>query len=77
MDIDIAGDMIRLGQLLKYAGVVTDGGDAKALIADGRVTVDGELELRRGRQVVVGSVVEVDLPHGHEELRVITTRRSR
>ncbi len=71
VDIDISGDIIRLGQLLKYAGIVTDGVDAKALIAGGKVSVDGEVDVRRGRQVAIGSLVEIDLPDGHQVLRVV------
>ena len=55
--IQIAGDMIRLGQLLKLAGVVDDGAQARELIENGEVTVDGEVDRRRGRQVRPGSVV--------------------
>lgn len=71
MDIAITSDSIRLGQLLKYAGLVPDGGEAKALIADGAVSVDGERELRRGRQVAVGSVVEVSMANGRHQLQLV------
>ncbi len=57
--IEIAGDVIRLGQLLKLAGVASDGAAAKALIASGRVTVNGAPELRRGRQLHSGDIVRV------------------
>ena len=57
--IQIDGDMIRLGQLLKLAGVVSGGADAKALIAGGEVSVNGEPEIRRGRQLHPGDVVRV------------------
>jgi ribosome-associated protein len=57
--VPITGDMIRLGQLLKLAGVVDDGGQAKTLIEDGKVSVDGEVDRRRGRQVRPGSSVEL------------------
>lgn len=60
MDISIGEDMIRLGQLLKFANVVSDGAEAKFLIATGAVRVDGEVETQRGRQVHPGSVVEVN-----------------
>jgi ribosome-associated protein len=50
---------IRLGQLLKAAGLVDTGGEAKALLAEGRVTVNGEVETRRGRQLAVGDVIAV------------------
>ena len=71
VDIEISGDGIRLGQLLKFASVVMDGSEAKALIAGGGVRVDGELETRRGRQLHVGSLVEVDLPQGRKDLRLV------
>lgn len=71
VEIGISGDAIRLGQLLKFANLVADGGEAKALIAGGMVRVDGEPETRRGRQVGTGSRVEVDLPQGRQELRVV------
>jgi ribosome-associated protein len=73
VDIEISEDSIRLGQLLKYASIVMDGGEAKSLIAAGDVLVDGEVETRRGRQVPVGSLVEIDLPGGWQELRVVAT----
>ncbi len=74
MDIEINEDVIRLGQLLKFSDLVPDGGEAKALIASGAVRVDGEPETRRGRQVGIGSRVEVDLPDGRHELRVVHPR---
>jgi ribosome-associated protein len=57
IDVPIRDEMIRLGQLLKLAGVVDDGAQARALIEDGEVSVDGEVERRRGAQVRPGSVV--------------------
>lgn len=71
MEIEIRDDMIRLGQLLKLAGLVEDGADAKELLADEAVRVNGEIEIRRGRQVTKGSVVDVDLPQGAERITVI------
>lgn len=58
--IAISGDMIRLGQLLKLAGAVDSGADVRPLLADGLVTVNGEVETRRGRQLRDGDVVELD-----------------
>ena len=52
--------MIRLGSFLKYAGLLDSGGDAKEMIIDGLVTVNGEVDRRRGRQLHAGDVVEVD-----------------
>jgi ribosome-associated protein len=59
IEVPIHDDMIRLGQLVKLAGVADDGAHARALIEGGEVSVDGEVELRRGRQVHPGSTVEV------------------
>jgi ribosome-associated protein len=56
-EVQIRGDMIRLGQLLKVAGIVDSGGEAKALLAEGGVIVNGEPESRRGRQLHVGDVL--------------------
>jgi ribosome-associated protein len=56
-EVEIRGDMIRLGQLLKVAGIVDSGGEAKELIASGEVTVNGEPETRRGRQLHAGDLL--------------------
>ena len=56
-DVEIRGYTIRLGQLLKLAGLADSGADAKALLGDGAVTVNGEPEERRGRQLHPGDVV--------------------
>ena len=50
--------VIRLGQFLKLAGVVDTGGEAKARIQEGEARVNGEVETRRGRQLVPGDLVE-------------------
>ncbi len=65
-DVPIHGESIRLGQLLKLAGVVGGGGEGKALVAEGAVRVNGEAEARRGRQLRPGDVVEA----AGERLRV-------
>lgn len=57
--IPISGDMIRLGQFLKFANFAESGAHAGAMIVDGDVLVDGEIETRRGRQLAKGMVVEV------------------
>jgi ribosome-associated protein len=56
-EIEIRGHMIRLGQLMKLAGIADSGADAKVLLADGAVTVNGEREERRGRQLHPGDEV--------------------
>lgn len=58
-EIVIRGDVIRLGQLLKLAGIAGSGTEAKALLQEGVVAVNGEREERRGRQLRAGDVVAV------------------
>ena len=65
-DVPIRGDTIRLGQLLKLADVIGSGAEARSHLLEGSVTVNGEPETRRGRQLHPGDVV---LPNG-DELRI-------
>jgi ribosome-associated protein len=65
-EIAIHGESIRLGQLLKLAGVVDSGSEVKALLGDTPAVVNGEPETRRGRQLRLGDTVRV----GEHELRV-------
>jgi ribosome-associated protein len=59
-DVEIRDDSIRLGQFLKLADLIDNGADAKPLLAEGLVSVNGEVETRRGRQLVKGDVVTLD-----------------
>jgi ribosome-associated protein len=65
-EIAIRGEMIRLGQLLKLAGVVDSGAEIKGFLTSQPVLVNGDREQRRGRQLHRGDVVQV----GDEALRV-------
>jgi ribosome-associated protein len=65
-DLPIRGESIRLGQALKLSGLAETGGEARALVEDGVVTVNDEVETRRGRQLRDGDVVAV----GGEALRI-------
>jgi len=56
--VPLRDESIRLGQFLKLADLVDTGADAKGLLASGLVRVNGEVESRRGRQLVTGDVVE-------------------
>jgi len=58
-DVPIRDESIRLGQFLKLANLVDSGSDAKPLLMNGAVQVNGEVETRRGRQLRVGDVVVV------------------
>ncbi len=57
VDVPIRDETIRLGQFLKLANLIDSGSDAKPLLADGVVSVNGDVETRRGRQLVPGDVV--------------------
>jgi ribosome-associated protein len=65
-EVEIRGDTIRLGQALKLAGLAGSGGEARGLVEDGAVTVNGEVERRRGRQLHRGDVVAL----GNESVRI-------
>ncbi len=58
-DVPIRDGSIRLGQFLKLANLVESGADAKPLVQEGRVRVNGEVETRRGRQLRLDDVVEL------------------
>jgi ribosome-associated protein len=66
-EVAIAGDMIRLGQLLKLSGLADSGGEARELVQEGAVSVNGEVETRRGRQLHRGDLVEA----GMQALRIV------
>jgi len=59
-DVPLGGDVIRLGQFLKFAGLLDSGGNVKEAIVDGHVVVNGEVERRRGRQLQLGDIVSFD-----------------
>jgi ribosome-associated protein len=68
-EIEISTETIRLGQFLKLSNLVDSGSDAKFLLAGGEVSVNGEVETRRGRQLRAGDIVEFD----GVEVRVVAT----
>ena len=65
--IRIHDEYIKLGQALKLAGLVGSGVEAKMLIQDGLVKVNGEVDERRGRKLYAGDVFELD----ENEVKVI------
>ncbi len=69
-DVPVREDGIRLGQLLKLAGLVDAGSDVKVLLEQGQVTVGGRPETRRGRQLRDGDVVAVR----DDRVRVVVPR---
>jgi ribosome-associated protein len=65
-DVEIRDESIRLGQFLKLADLIDNGAEAKPLLMQGLVSVNGEMETRRGRQLAKGDVVTL----GEESVRV-------
>lgn len=66
--VPVEDGAIRLGQFLKLANLIDSGAEAKTVIAGGRVRVNDEVEVRRGRQLQAGDVVEI----GGRQARVAT-----
>ncbi|WP_062213876.1 RNA-binding S4 domain-containing protein [Demequina oxidasica] len=56
-DVRVDGEVIRLGQFLKLAGLIDSGANAKEAVMDGDVLVNGATELRRGYQLKDGDLV--------------------
>ena len=57
-EVEITKQPVELYKILKFEGLVTTGGEAKVLIGDGQVTVNGEVETRRRKKIVDGDVIE-------------------
>ncbi|GAA4614054.1 RNA-binding S4 domain-containing protein [Saccharopolyspora hordei] len=66
-EVEIRDGAIRLGQLLKLAGLVEHGAEAKEVLEEGLVQVNGEVETRRGKQVTAGDEVTL----GDETVRIV------
>ena len=67
-NITIKDEFIKLGQALKLSGEADTGVDAKFIIEDGKVKVNGEIELRRGRKLYNGDTFTVN----NDEITVIS-----
>lgn len=58
MEIEIRDEYIKLGQAMKLAGLVSSGIEAKVVIQDGQVKVNGEVDTRRGKKLYSGDIFE-------------------
>ncbi len=56
--VEITREPVELYKILKFEGLVTTGGEAKLLIGDGQVTVNGEIETRRRKKMLNGDIIE-------------------
>ena len=66
-DFELKGEFIPLDALLKTTGLASSGGEAKAMVAAGRIQVDGQLELRKRCKIRVGQVIST----GGTSIRVV------
>ncbi len=64
-------DILRLGQALKLSGYVDNGGLAKAMIQDGAVLLNGNVETQRGKQLNSGDIVEICFEDGCVKFEVV------
>lgn len=62
----VGDEFIKLGQALKAAGLVENGGQAKDIIQEGEVKVNGEVDTRRGRKLYDGDIVDF----GNEQIKI-------
>ena len=60
INVEITTEFIKLDSLLKYADLVETGGIAKEIVKDGRVSVNGEVCLMRGKKIREGDIVTVE-----------------
>ncbi len=67
LEFQLRGEFIELCNLLKLTGVADSGGAGKALVAEGVVSVDGQVELRKTAKIRAGQLVEL----GDIEIRVV------
>ncbi len=60
LEFELNGEYVELNQLLKMVGLCDSGGAGKALVAEGVVSVDGQVELRKTAKIRAGALVSLD-----------------
>ena len=65
-DVELTKEPVELYKIIKFEGMATSGGEAKAIIADGQVTVNGIIEKQKRKKIVSGDVIE----YGAEKIRL-------
>ena len=65
-DVEITKETVELYKILKFEGLASSGGEAKSVIAEGRVLVNGAVETRKRRKIVSGDIVEF----GEEKIHI-------
>ncbi len=65
-EVEISKEPVQLYKILKFEGLVSNGGEAKAAVAEGQVLVNGKIETRKRKQIVSGDIIEF----GDEKMRI-------
>ncbi|WP_417446584.1 RNA-binding S4 domain-containing protein [Kangiella sp.] len=65
--VEITKEPVELYKILKFEGIVSSGGEAKAVIDDGQVFVNGEIEKRKRKKIMSGDVIR----YGNDEIKVL------
>lgn len=71
--IEIKTEFILLGQFLKYAGIILNGGQSKTFLSKNTVKVNGNIEQRRGKKLFLGDIIEI---LGEKYLLVINNKQN-
>ena len=58
-EVEVSQVPVELYKILKFESMVTSGGEAKSVIAEGRVLVNGDMETRKRKKIVSGDIIEV------------------
>ena len=66
--VEIEEEPIELYKILKFESMVQSGGEAKHVIAEGLVRVNGEIETRKSKKIIAGDIIEFE----EEKIRIIT-----
>lgn len=57
-EVELTKEPVELFKILKFEGLVASGGEAKSVIAEGLVKINGEIETRKRKQIVSGDIIE-------------------
>ena len=66
-EVEIREEFVELFKILKFEGLVMTGGEAKNVIAEGLVRVNGEMEIRKSKKIVAGDIIEFH----REKMRIV------
>ncbi len=65
-EVEVSKEPLELYKILKFEGMVSSGGEAKSVISEGQVLVNGKVETRKRKQIVSGDIIEF----GEEKIRI-------